>query len=186
MGSKATDEQNWEVCMGTRLGQLSQPSPKAIPASSFWLLAVCKNGGGNKALETDHHNFRCLVSRPSSFWSLVQWELKVGTRKWEIRNGKWGNGKKVATFHSANCWCFVTVVINCPSLHSLRDPLCPKVGTEGITYATALHHSLQASSMYKFFNFGGLLAFLKLNLWIVPTLHKGVILGLLQAVVCIR
>ena len=41
-------------------------------------------------------------------------------------------------------------------------------------YPTALHHSLQANSMYNFFTFGSLLAisWILLNLWIVHTLFQ--------------
>ena len=107
--------------------------------------------------------------------------LKVGTRKWETRNGKGGNGKKV------QCISFSKLLVFCycshqmwwasqwPSMHSLmRGHLCLTVDTKGI-YATALHHGLQASSMCMFFTFGSLLAFLKVEAvdcsYFVPRSH---------------
>ena len=65
------------------------------------------------------------------------------------------------------CYCS-----QCPSMYLLRDQLAPK----GYTYATALHHGLQASSTYVF-TFGHLLAFVKfvesVNCsYLVPILYK--------------
>ena len=85
--------------------------------------------------------------------------LKVGTRKWEMRNGK--QTADILLLQSSR-------ESQCPCTHIFAWQLAPK------GYATALHHSLQANSMYKFFTFGSLLAISwnLLNLWIVHTLFQ--------------
>ena len=95
--------------------------------------------------------------------------LKIGTRKWEMRNGKWGNGSKLLTF----CFCSHQGKVDVHGCtHCWEIIFAWKLARKG--YATALHHSLQANSMYKFFTFGSLLAtsWNLLNLWIVHTLFQ--------------
>ena len=98
-----------------------------------------------------------------------------------MRNGKWGNGemgRRYIAFYSANCWHFASAVIKgkSMSMHVIthREIIFPwELAPKG--YATALHHSLQANSVYKFFTFGNLLLAISwnlLNLWIVHTLFQ--------------
>ena len=132
--------------------------------------------------------------------------------KWgNEETGKWGNGemrRRYIAFHSANCWHFVTTVIKgkSMSMHALiESSLVPRLlqrkwawgrGYQEIIfawqlapkgYATALHHSLQANSMYKFFTFGSLLAIswiYELSI-LCSKFIQGAILKLLHAVACI-
>ena len=107
--------------------------------------------------------------------------LKVGTRKREMRNGKWGNGKKIHYISLSKllmfCYCSHQMwwESQCPCMHSLRDQFCLTVGTKGVY----MQHNLQANSKYKkleFFTYGSLLAFLKfvesVNCSYFPTLYK--------------
>ena len=84
---------------------------------------------------------------------------------WIWGNETWGNGTQTADIllqgkvngHVCTHWEII-----------FTGQLAPK------GYATSLHHSLQANSMYNFFTFASLLA-ISLKLWIVhalPTLHK--------------
>ena len=85
--------------------------------------------------------------------------------------GKWEDGTLHFTQQTADILLLQSSRgSQCPCMHSLRDHLCLTVGTKG--YATALHHSLQANSMYKFFTFGSLHVSHFLKFGIVHTLFQ--------------
>ena len=99
-------------------------------------------------------------------------EMKWEMRKWGMR--KWGNGKKVHCISLSKlltfCYCSHQGKVN---VHACTHweiifawQLTPK--------EYALHHGLQANSMYKFLTFGSLLAISSnlLNLWSVHTLFQ--------------